>query len=589
MRAVKRLHRKTVGPRTEYRTDGELLEGYLHQRDTSAFEALVERHGPMVLGVCRRVLRNDADAEDAFQATFLVLVRKADSIWPREMVGNWLYGVAHRTALKARATICKRWHKERAAPPAEAHANEGPYAELLPLLERALRQLPDKYRAPLLLCSLEGKTLHEAAHQLGWPQGTVASRVARGRQLLAKRLTQQGCLLAPILWPAGKATAAVPPALAAQTTQAAQTFFQGTAAASTSTVLLAEKVVSSMNAAKWLVTSVFVPFLGFFVLTLIGLAGRAANGQPLQPSPLGPTLPTATTNDSDDSPEARKARGFWQNLTASNIGAGTNAPRAAGPGSARLPDSQGAGTETVEEQRAVNLAAWKAKYLPVRNELTQKHPGKWLAVVAGHVLPVDKHGTITPAVSLAEADAAARRTDPLAKHRFVFQIGAEGDVTHHIGASGESNRLGRAFLTQGVENARVASSDQVWFLLQGKWHKVGVAGAHAGAPYVAPELSAPLAPKGRQQKMLVATGIDAVAVVTPELAKALELEKWEIPGQATLPDVKHPCPRAYLRFRWQEPQIDVTLPVVIWEGFMPPPEEKPIKPDMLKTFKPWIC
>src|SRR5437870_2955087 len=93
-------------------TDGELLDGFVARRDEAAFEALVHRHGPMVLGVCRRVLRNDADAEDAFQATFLVLVRKAASIRPRGLVGNWLYGVAHTTALKARAMTTKRRAKE---------------------------------------------------------------------------------------------------------------------------------------------------------------------------------------------------------------------------------------------------------------------------------------------------------------------------------------------------------------------------------------------------------------------------------------------------------------------------------------------
>src|SRR5262245_43627458 len=141
-------------------TDGELLEYFVIRRDEAAFEALLRRHGPMVLGVCRRVLRNETDAEDAFQATFLVLVRKAASIRPRGMVGNWLYGVAHSTALKARAMSTKRLVKER-----EAVARPKPevtteaWERLHALLDQGLKALPDKYRAAIVLCDLEGKTI----------------------------------------------------------------------------------------------------------------------------------------------------------------------------------------------------------------------------------------------------------------------------------------------------------------------------------------------------------------------------------------------------------------------------------------------
>src|ERR1700730_5225006 len=134
-------------------TDGELLERFISRWDEEAFESLVRRHGPMVLGVCRRVLRNEAEAEDAFQATFLVLVRKAASIRPRGMVGNWLYGVAHNTARKAKAMNSKRRMKEREAaarPKPEAPAEVDP--QLQALLDQELQALPDKYRAPIVLC-----------------------------------------------------------------------------------------------------------------------------------------------------------------------------------------------------------------------------------------------------------------------------------------------------------------------------------------------------------------------------------------------------------------------------------------------------
>src|SRR5438876_8803033 len=178
-------------------TDGQLLEVYISHRDEAAIAALVHRHGPMVWGVCCRVLRNHHDAEDAFQATFLVLVRKAASIASRELVGNWLYGVAHQTALKARATAAKRKGRERQVTdmPEPAVARQDPWHDLQPVLDEELSRLPDNYRGVIVLCDLEGKTRKEVAVQLGCPEGTVAGRLARGRAILAKRLTQRGVAL----------------------------------------------------------------------------------------------------------------------------------------------------------------------------------------------------------------------------------------------------------------------------------------------------------------------------------------------------------------------------------------------------------
>src|SRR4051794_9442977 len=138
-------------------TDGQLLEGFISRRDGAALEALVQRHGPMVWGVCRRVLRNEHDAEDAFQATFLVLVRKAASIASTELLANWLYGVAHRTALKARATAARRKGREKqvAEMPEPAVAEQHLWGDLQPLLDAELSRLPDKYRVVVVLCDLE--------------------------------------------------------------------------------------------------------------------------------------------------------------------------------------------------------------------------------------------------------------------------------------------------------------------------------------------------------------------------------------------------------------------------------------------------
>src|SRR5262245_3462035 len=175
-------------------TDGQLLTDYLNRRDEAALATLVRRHGPMVWGVCRRVLRNYHDAEDAFQATFLVLARKAASVVPRELVANWLYGVANQTARKARATTAKRRARERQVMqmPEAAETEQDLWSDLQPLLDQELSCLPDKYRAAIVLCDLEGKARKEAARQLGVPDGTLAARLARGRVMLAKRLARHG-------------------------------------------------------------------------------------------------------------------------------------------------------------------------------------------------------------------------------------------------------------------------------------------------------------------------------------------------------------------------------------------------------------
>jgi RNA polymerase sigma factor (sigma-70 family) len=238
-------------------TDGQLLESFLGHKDAAAFEALVRRHGPMVLGVCRRILRNHHDAEDAFQTTFIVLVRKAGSVEPREMIANWLYGVAYRTASKARSMIAKQRLRERRLPEMpEPEAAEADHCwhDLQPLLDQELSRLPDKYRSPIVLCDLEGKTGKEAARQLGWPEGTVASRLSRGRGLLARRLTRRGLAvsvgsLAAVLSHSA-ASASVPASLVFTTVKAAvllaadQAFTAGLISAKVAT--LTEGVLKAM-------------------------------------------------------------------------------------------------------------------------------------------------------------------------------------------------------------------------------------------------------------------------------------------------------------------------------------------------------
>ncbi len=206
-------------------TDGQLLECFCNQQEEAAFEGLMRRHGSMVMGVCQRILQNSHDAEDAFQATFLVLVRKAGALMGRKTVGNWLFGVAYHTALKARAATVKRRFKEQQVKAAAQEPDDGKWQELQHLLDQELARLPDDYREAVVLCDLEGKTRKEAARKLGWPEGTLSGRIARARVLLSQRLARRGVvvsggLLAMIL-SAKSASASVPAPLLVSTIKAA--------------------------------------------------------------------------------------------------------------------------------------------------------------------------------------------------------------------------------------------------------------------------------------------------------------------------------------------------------------------------------
>jgi RNA polymerase sigma factor (sigma-70 family) len=266
-----------VGPDGGGMTDGELLNRFLRSRD-DALAALVRRHAPMVWGVCCRLLHNHQDAEDAFQATFLVLVRKAADV-PGQAVANWLYGVARQTAVRLRATRALRRRRETQVvnmpEPAVAEVRD---ADWQAVLDEELSRLPEHYRGVLVLCELEGMTRKEAARQLGIPEGSVASRLARARALLAKRLTRRGVVfsggsVAAVL-SAGSASASAPPALVASTIRAASLLAAGKVAAtgviSARVAALTDGVLRAMFLAKLKTVSCVLA-----LAVLVGLGGVA--------------------------------------------------------------------------------------------------------------------------------------------------------------------------------------------------------------------------------------------------------------------------------------------------------------------------
>ena len=207
MRSLIRRLRTQLPPSGEP-TDEHLLDDFLAHRHAGgsqvaedAFAAIVRRHGPMVRGVCRRVLRNDADADDAFQAVFVVLIRKAEVVRPRNQLGNWLYGVAVNVARRRRDAIARRRTQELVTDvPGRESGDVRGTAELRAVIDQELSGLPDAYRAAVVACDLEGHTRAEAAGRLGWSEGTVASRLARGRALLADRLTRRGVAIPAAGW-----------------------------------------------------------------------------------------------------------------------------------------------------------------------------------------------------------------------------------------------------------------------------------------------------------------------------------------------------------------------------------------------------
>ncbi len=368
--------------RTAFRTEAEqgsdtdLLQRFVRQRDETAFELLMWRHAAMVLHVSHAVLRDKHAAEDAFQATFLALARKAGSISRRESLAAWLYQVAYRIAVRARLnTVARRALERREFDRRRPTSVPGPGDEaaerdLVPLVHEELNRLAAKYRTPLVLCYLEGKTHDEAARQLGWAKGTVSGRLARGREMLKKRLVRRGVLFpVSVLAVALAATkaSAVPPALVAATTQASIAFAAGnaaTAGVSAGVIHLTYGVLQAMCISKLKITAAAIVaflliFAGAGALLRVGLVEARAQEQvaaaqeryaaqrPHTPQPshiagdpfAGPTIPGNPPN----TPDYDSSGGGPTPPGTPSPGTGGGGPSPASPGLPGLPGAPSAG------------------------------------------------------------------------------------------------------------------------------------------------------------------------------------------------------------------------------------------------------
>src|SRR5829696_3624634 len=268
-------------------TDRELVRAFAATRDEAAFAEIVRRHGPMVLAVCRRVLADAPEADDAFQAVFLVLARRAGSVGRPERLGGWLHGVAVRCARYARRAAARRRAKEHPMSDVAAPAAADPlWADARPVLDEEIGKLPEKLRAALVLCELEGLGRAEAAGRLGVPEGTLSSRLARAKEALRSRLIRRG--LAPTLAGVGlilsqaKAAAAVPPALFdAAVGLAAGVPGAGAGVVSAAAAGLAQQELTAMFVKKLVLSVAVVIGVGVLGAAGLGWYGRAA-AQPAQ-------------------------------------------------------------------------------------------------------------------------------------------------------------------------------------------------------------------------------------------------------------------------------------------------------------------
>jgi RNA polymerase sigma factor (sigma-70 family) len=292
--------------------DGELLERFVTLGEEAAFEELLRRHGPMVLGVCRRILGNTHDADDAYQATFLVLVRKANSVMPRERVGCWLHGVACYAARKVRADALRRRARELRAG-TKMHEEPAPHEtaeDWRSVLDHELNRLPEKFRAVVVLCDLEGRSRREAARELGCPEGTLSSRLTTARRTLARRLVRHGFAVSGLglglALSGGAATAAVPSTLLATALESAAIASAPAASAISASVLsLTQGVLRAMLISK--IRFVAAMLLACVVTLGAGLGVYCAQAGPAESKKPAPRAASRVEDDDRSGKKAKRA------------------------------------------------------------------------------------------------------------------------------------------------------------------------------------------------------------------------------------------------------------------------------------------
>jgi RNA polymerase sigma factor (sigma-70 family) len=410
-------------------TDADLLERFAHRRDEDAFTTLVHRHGPLVLGVCQRVLRPGPDAEDAFQATFLVLARKAGSIGQPERLGNWLYGVALRIAHKARAQAARRRARQQQVTdmPTSRHGGEADWQDLREVLDDEVERLPDKFRAPLVLCYMQGMTREEAAARLGWSAGAVKGMLERGRERLRSRLVRRGVTLsagalAPML-SENALPAAVPVVLRDSTVKAAIAFAAGKATAAGSAAALAEGVLQAMfmyRVMRWLA-----------VVLVLGLAGAGAGVLAFGGRPEEPVAPeqaglAAKADEKADQP---------QRLAAARLDAAKTA-------------YEGCWARYVEDigpEDAVHL--WSRRWLQAQLDLSEQK--------ADHD------------VALASYQERLKKTDEIARSRLV--LGNSPRFRHASGTPEDAKTEGEKFETSWKAYQESRASEEEVCLASIRW------------------------------------------------------------------------------------------------------------------------
>lgn len=271
------MRRLTSRDRLNGSTDANLLERFFTGRDEEAFSDLVQRYGPMVMGVCLRLLHHRQNAEDAFQATFLLLARKGQTIRNRDSLSGWLYRVAFRLSMTQRARHGRNAMLSLSEDVPVADPHDAAWVELSKALDEEVQALPARYRAVMLLCCLQGRTYDEAARELRCPKGTVAIRLLRGREMLRKRLVKRGliaaaaCLTAQATLP--HSLAIVPGALAAATAAAAIAVISGTALSG----IVSLAVIIMLNTLSRQMWSEKLKGFLIVVLAAFGLTGTGAS------------------------------------------------------------------------------------------------------------------------------------------------------------------------------------------------------------------------------------------------------------------------------------------------------------------------